>query len=97
MKIPFTVEQFLDVFAKYNNAIWPLQVVLNFAALAVIVLAIRRSSFSDRAISIALGLVWIWMGIVYHLLFFFGDQPRSVWIWRIVHPSGSVVCMDRDS
>jgi len=27
LKIPFTVEQFFDVFGTYNTAIWPMQVV----------------------------------------------------------------------
>jgi len=25
MRLPFTVEQFLEVFARYNDAIWPAQ------------------------------------------------------------------------
>ena len=27
MNLPFTVEQFLDVFAQYNQAVWPIQIV----------------------------------------------------------------------
>jgi hypothetical protein len=27
MTIPFTVEQFFDIFGTYNTAIWPAQVV----------------------------------------------------------------------
>lgn len=26
MRFPFTVEQFLDVFARFNHAIWPGQI-----------------------------------------------------------------------
>jgi len=41
MNLPFTPEQFFAVFARYNEAIWPMQVVLNAAALVCIVLLFR--------------------------------------------------------
>ena len=28
MNLPFTVEQFLRIFEKYNRAVWPMQVLL---------------------------------------------------------------------
>ena len=28
MNIPFTIEQFLGVFEKYNIAVWPMQILL---------------------------------------------------------------------
>jgi hypothetical protein len=31
--MPFTSEQFFNVFAQYNLAIWPMQVVLNLPAM----------------------------------------------------------------
>jgi hypothetical protein len=77
MNLPFTVEQFLQVFASYNNAIWPLQVVLNLLAFSAIVLAIRRRSFSNRAIVLLLGALWLWMGIVYHIGFFATINPAA--------------------
>ena len=39
MRLPFTVEQFFDVFEAYNRAIWPAQVLAYVLGLAAIVLA----------------------------------------------------------
>ncbi|HEY3295314.1 MAG TPA: DUF6064 family protein [bacterium] len=72
MSLPFTVEQFLAVFAGYNQAVWPAQILLNAAALAAIFLAIRPGGQRGRIISALLGLLWIWMGVVYHWIYFSG-------------------------
>jgi hypothetical protein len=68
--IPFTVEQFLDVFARYNVAVWPAQVVLYAVALCAIGLAIQRSGNFSRSIAGLLSVLWLWSGIVYQLIFF---------------------------
>jgi hypothetical protein len=70
MKLPFTAEQFFDVFRQYNEAVWPAQIVLNLLALAAIGLLILRRSHSGSLISGVLGLLWAWTGIVYHLIYF---------------------------
>ena len=70
MKIPFTIDQFLNVFENYNVSIWPMQFVLYLFAFLSIYLLFRRNKNSDRIISMILTLFWLWMGIVYHLLFF---------------------------
>ena len=77
MNLPFSVEQFLEVFAAYNNAVWPLQVVLNVMALVAIFLAIRPSRHSDRTVSSVLGFLWLWMGAVYHIAFFAPINPAA--------------------
>ncbi len=70
MGLPFTEEQFLQVFADYNRAVWPLQLVFYLAAGLALVLAVRKRPSSDRIISGILALLWLWMGAVYHLTFF---------------------------
>ncbi len=70
MKMPFTTEQFLDVFKNYNTAIWPTQLVFYIFAIATIFLCLKKNQYSDRIISFVLSFLWLWMGIVYHLLFF---------------------------
>ena len=70
MSLPFTIEQFLGVFARYNEAVWPMQVVLNALAAVAIGLAVRERRGSNRAIAAILGLLWLWTGVVYHLLYF---------------------------
>ena len=68
--LPFTVEQFLDVFAEYNRAVWPMQVILVFLAIAAIFLALKPNSFSNQLIAVLLVCFWLWIGIAYHLMFF---------------------------
>jgi hypothetical protein len=70
MNIPFTVEQFLDVFARYNQAIWPLQVVAYALGLGAVVLAFTRPRYADRTVSGILAAFWLWTGVAYHSVFF---------------------------
>ncbi|UCE06020.1 MAG: hypothetical protein JSW07_20930 [bacterium] len=70
MKLPFTIEPFLNVFETYNLSIWPIQVLLNLLALACVFNAIKKIKFSDKSIMIILSLFWLWVGSVYHLIFF---------------------------
>jgi hypothetical protein len=75
MALPFTVEQFLGVFVRYNEAIWPAQVVAYLLGAAAVVLALRPTAWSHRAISAILGLFWLFAGAVYHLTFFRAINP----------------------
>jgi hypothetical protein len=68
--LPFTVEQFLDVFAAYNQAVWPMPVILVLLAGAAVFLALRPHSFSDHMITAVLAFFWLWTGVAYHLAFF---------------------------
>jgi hypothetical protein len=68
--MPFTVEQFLDVFARYNVAVWPAQIGLYAVALYAIGLALQRSGNFSRSIACLLSVLWLWSGVVYHLIFF---------------------------
>jgi hypothetical protein len=70
MRLPFSVEQFLSIFQTYNNAIWPMQILLNLLALIAIILVIRKTSVSSKIISAILGFLWLWTGVVYHLVYF---------------------------
>ncbi|HEX5874149.1 MAG TPA: DUF6064 family protein [Pyrinomonadaceae bacterium] len=68
--IPFTVDQFLNVFEQYNVAVWPAQVFFYAIGIVAICLGLSRKKASHRSISLILSLFWIWMGLVYHLWFF---------------------------
>ncbi|HKK46593.1 MAG TPA: DUF6064 family protein [Balneolaceae bacterium] len=69
-ELPFTTEQFLEIFRSYNLAIWPAQIFAYLLGLGAIILAIRKIQVSDKLVSFILGIFWLWMGIAYHLLFF---------------------------
>jgi hypothetical protein len=77
MQLPFTLEQFLRVFVAYNTAIWPMQVVLNVLGLLSMGLCFRANAAS-RLISAILVVLWLWTGIVYHLMFFSTINPAAL-------------------
>lgn len=70
MKLPFTFEQFLSVFADYNVSVFPMQIVLNVLAVGAVVLILANKGTSGKMISSFLAFLWLWTGLVYHILFF---------------------------
>ena len=75
--LPFTSAQFLDVFAAYNNAIWPTQIVaygLGFLSVATL---FSPGIAADRIIAAVLALMWVWSGIAYHWLHFSSVNPAA--------------------
>ena len=70
MRPPFTVDQFLDSFTRYNEAVWPAQIGFYVVAALLVTLALRPSRRSSLWISGLLAVLWAWMGIVYHWGFF---------------------------
>ena len=77
MTIPFTVEQFFDIFGTYNTAICPAQVVAYVLGLIALGLALRENKLSSRIISGILALFWIWMGVFYHIAHFSVINPAA--------------------
>jgi Family of unknown function (DUF6064) len=74
--IPFTVHQFLEVFERYNFAVWPTQLFLYALGILAICLALPRKANFSKSVSLILSLFWIWMGLAYHL-WFFSDINRA--------------------
>ena len=77
MNIPFTIDQFFEIIREYNTSIFPMQIILNLLALVSIILAIIKSNYTNKFISITLGFFWLWMGIVYHFIFFTKINPAA--------------------
>jgi len=80
MTLPFTPEQFFAVFVRYNEAIWPMQIVLNAAALLCVGLLFRPSAWASRASYLVLSLLWAWMAVAYHFIFFSDINPAA-WVF----------------
>jgi len=70
MRLPFSTGEFLRVFATYNRSVWPAQLVLYALGLALAITIKLRPMGSRLFVSIGLSLLWTWMGVVYHLVFF---------------------------
>lgn len=67
MRLPFTLDEFLTVMREYNLGVWPLQVLLLALGLTAVGLAFRGGARAGRAAGGLLALLWLWMGIGYHL------------------------------
>jgi hypothetical protein len=70
MNLPFTVEQFLDIFKTYNQSVYPMQIVFYLLGSTVIFLSLKKIANADRMINAILSVFWLWMGIAYHLIYF---------------------------
>lgn len=75
--LPFTREQFLGVFAAYNDAIWPLQIGTYLFGIIVVALLFRPGRSSDRIIAGVLATMWVWTAVMYHGLFFAPINPAA--------------------
>jgi hypothetical protein len=87
--LPFTTEQFLAVFALYNESIWPMQLVLNAAALLGFVLIFSAAEWASRATAALLSLLWAWMAVAYHFVFFSAINPAA-WLFGAMFLLGSL-------
>lgn len=83
MNLPFTTEDFLQVFENYNLSVFPAQIFFNILAVLMIFLAVKRIKYSDKIIGFSLGFLWLWIGIVYHLVFFSKINPAAVFFAAI--------------
>lgn len=77
MRLPFTPEQFFQVFGRYNMAVWPAQYVLLGVALVAVLLVSFRRPGSGRWISAILAALWIWTAVAYHIAFFSRINPLA--------------------
>jgi hypothetical protein len=78
MQLPFTREQFFDLFAAYNETLWPGVLALWIASVLVAVLLFARSHrASDRVVSTLLAIHWAWSALAYHVAFFTSINPAA--------------------
>ena len=70
MRLPFTTEQFFDVFVRYHEAVWPAPLVLVALALVAVLYAVRDRPRDGRRVNAILAALWLWMAVMYHVAFF---------------------------
>jgi hypothetical protein len=74
---PTAIEEFLRVFHDYNLAIWPAQVFAYALGLVALVAAFSRRDDAPRIAFAALAVLWAFVGIGYHLVFFARINPLA--------------------
>jgi len=79
MQLPFTEQQFLDLFGAYNARVWPVVVVLWGATLWYSACFVRGKAGSV-ALSALAAAHWAWSGLVYHAVFFTRINPAA-WLF----------------
>lgn len=75
--LPFTIDEFFAVFAAYNRAIWPLQLLVYALTVAVLPAALGQLPWSGRAMALLLAGLWILNGLGYHLAYFAPVNPAA--------------------
>lgn len=77
MNIPFTTEQFFEVIANYNSAVWPAQILLVLAGIVCVLLINTEILHKNKIIGGYIGVLWIWIGIAYHIGYFTLINPAA--------------------
>jgi hypothetical protein len=75
--LPFTHQQFVLVFAVYNGVVWPLQWLAQALGIAMLALLFWPTPRRHLAVVLVLASMWIWTGVVYHLVFFSVINPLA--------------------
>lgn len=70
MKTPFTIDQFFEIFEKYNSSVFPFQIIIIIIGIATLFLIHSPKEIKNKLITGFLGFLWLWIGIVYHIAFF---------------------------
>lgn len=83
MQLPFTKDQFFDLFAAYNGALWPALIALWIASVVVSLLLCSSRRPADRWVSALLAAHWAWSGLAYHAAFFTRINPAA-WIFAML-------------
>lgn len=73
--MPFTIADFLAVFASYNAAIWPIQIVAYGLGLVMASAFVVQSHALMQLGFSGLAILWAVNGIAYHLMFFAPINP----------------------
>lgn len=75
--LPFTVDQFFSVFAAYNKAIWPAQIIAYLLGAGALWAILMARPWAGRIVATILALYWVWNGLAYHLAFFAPINPAA--------------------
>jgi hypothetical protein len=63
--LPIAATGLIELFERYNPAIWPVQVIAYLLGTAAVVLAFTRVPWGSRAVAAILAACWLWVGVVF--------------------------------
>lgn len=76
MQLPFSREAFFDVFAVYNNALWPFVLALWAATLLALIARVAGRDRSEWTFGL-LAVQWAWSAVAYHASLFSAINPAA--------------------
>lgn len=69
-RIPFSEDQFFSIFEKYNASVFPAQLIFIFLGIVLAIFVLINHMRSKKLTGGFLSLLWLWTGVIYHILFF---------------------------
>lgn len=75
--LPFDHDQFLDVFASYNESWWPAVLALWAGSALIVGLWMAGRPGVERLVWVLLALQWAWSALAYHALLFSAINPMA--------------------
>jgi hypothetical protein len=75
--LPFTREQFFEIFAAYNAANWIAAIGVYPIALLALFMAWRGESHAGRWVGAILAFMWGWVGVIYQGVYFSQINPAA--------------------
>lgn len=88
--MPFTANEFLDVFAAYNQAVWPFAAILWVLTTLVCGALVLGASIPAPLPRFLLAGHWLWAGLVYHAWFFTAINPAA-WLFAALFVAQGVL------
>lgn len=68
--MPFTTEQFFNVFRLYNISIYPSQLIILIIGIYSVIILLLKKNNTVIVNGALLIILWLWTGIIYHILYF---------------------------
>ena len=69
------VKDFYNMFSTYNQAVWPMPIVMYILAITAFLFSLQRKKSGNAVILVILGFFWLWNGIVFSLMYFVKFNP----------------------